>query len=253
MGRGLAGTILKLMRARDYRIELTEVGWLCPTMRKLSFRGPEMFAAEPRENGEFLRFWFRGVDNPERQYQRGYTLLNVDKEAGTFDVYVLIHQPAGPASTWALNAKPGEIVEVTNLNSKPFEVAPGTTEGVVFFADAASMPYVVAGVQAAPAELKKQVFLQVYHDSDREIPFVEQIQAAPNTTVEWLAPSVEAVQQRIAQFDFCGWNPHVLTEAKVTQAIRSHLLKTAGLDKSQIHAHAYWARGKAMGKERTEA
>lgn len=253
MGRGVNGALLKLMRATDYEVELVKAWWLSPTMRALRFTSPQLFADKQMEDGEYLRFWFSNLNNPKRQDQRGYTLVNIDREAKTFDVYVLIHEPPGPASTWSLHAEPGETLEVTRLGSAPFQVAPETTQGVVFFVDAASFPHVASVLHKIPDDLKILVIAQLYHESDKTIPLVDQIQADPRVAFEWIAPDFEAMESCLKSHDFNGWNAHILNDTKTVAQVRKHLLKVVGLPKALVHPHAYWVKGRAMGTKRDVA
>lgn len=249
MGRGVAGAILKVMGAPDYQVELISAGWLCATMRTLTFRCPELFTERQMTDGEFLRFWFPDLDNPKRMHQRGYTLMNIDPEEGTFDAYVLIHEPMGPASHWAVNAPIGSKLAVTLLGSKPFSVPSEATGGAVFFADAASFPAVKAFVDSVPEHLPTRVVGLSYRDSDKQIPLVKDIQAHQRVEFIWLPPEFEALDNHLKDSYYRGWSVNIFTEVKITQHLRKFLVKGLDAPKRLVYTHAYWAKGKAMGKQ----
>ncbi|WOQ68856.1 siderophore-interacting protein [Microbacterium limosum] len=111
------------MRASVARIEV-----LSPTFRRFTLTGPEL--ASVADNRLDQRFkilfpvpgvgldamppgddWYlawRQLDNAVRPIMRTYTVREVRPEASEFDVDIALHGRIGPASAWALDAKPGD-------------------------------------------------------------------------------------------------------------------------------------------------
>jgi NADPH-dependent ferric siderophore reductase len=76
----------------------------------------------------WVRGWFPdGAKSGAKSHQRGYTLVNADRAAGTVDIDFAMHD--GLATRWASRATAGDTLEVTVLGSNftlP-EPAPGGT------------------------------------------------------------------------------------------------------------------------------
>ncbi|MFD6857226.1 siderophore-interacting protein [Rhodococcus sp. NPDC060090] len=80
---------------------------------RIGFADGGLLAEHPVHRTMWIRMWFPDGD---RVHQRGYTLVNIDVDAGTFDVDFPIHD--GSAARWALAAKPGETIGATVTGSK---------------------------------------------------------------------------------------------------------------------------------------
>lgn len=88
LGKGIQGVIMRAYRSRDYTITLTGATDLAPHYRRLFFTAPDLLAAHPHYPSMWIRVWFPG---PGRLYQRAYTLVEPDAEAGTFALDFALH------------------------------------------------------------------------------------------------------------------------------------------------------------------
>lgn len=105
MGKGVYGAIMKMLRAENLPCTVTKVWMLSPTMKAVRVSSPDFIRTHRPAEGEYLRCWFPHPDRPAKESMRGYTLTDVDYETGEFTLLFLLHQPAGPASSWVGNAK----------------------------------------------------------------------------------------------------------------------------------------------------
>src|SRR5271156_1955626 len=104
--RGFAGAVLKLFRAGDYRLTLSGRRDITPHFRRLSFEAGGMLDEDSVHPTMWIRVWFADGD---KLHQRGYTLVNPDPAADTFDIEFALHD--GIASNWAREAQPGDTIE----------------------------------------------------------------------------------------------------------------------------------------------
>lgn len=246
MGRGVYGAIMKLLRAENLPCTVTKTWMHTPTMKALRISSPEFVHTHRPAEGEYLRCWFPHPDQPSKEAMRGYTMIDIDYEAGEFTLLFLLHQPAGPASTWAAAAHMGDVFEASYYGSAPFALPEKRPEGFVLIADAAGIPYVNAMADQLAPDFPVRVWMLDWHPSDHEIPLREYA----NLNVEWIEPSEQALLAKAQDFAWDGWFPHLICEAKILLATRRYLLKEAGVSKDYMHVHAYWAQGKAMGNTR---
>ena len=142
--------------------------------------------------------------------------------------------------------QPGAVFEAAYYGSAPFDVPEPEPHGFVFIADAAGIPYVNALIKQLGEDYPLRVWLLEWKPSDREIPISE----AALTEVEWLTPTEAAIMAKVSGFQWRGWFPQLICEAKTLLPVRRYLQKECGLGKKDMHVHAYWARGKSMGKDR---
>jgi NADPH-dependent ferric siderophore reductase len=229
--RGWQGTVLKLMRAGEYRLTVTGRREISPRYLRLSFDAGGMLDDHPVHPTMWIRMWFADGD---KLHQRGYTLVDPDPAAGTVDIEFALHD--GCASEWARTAQPGDTIEATVLGSK-FAIPDPPPTGYVIVGDTASLPAInslLESIGDAPA----RVFLEAYYDDDKRLP------VARTADVTWVdrkdagAKLLETV--RSAAFDagdHFGW---VACDSHTTRSVAKVLREDFGIPRKSIKAQAYW-------------
>jgi NADPH-dependent ferric siderophore reductase len=197
-----------------------------PNYLRLSFDDGGMLAHHDVHPTMWIRIWFAAG------HQRGYTLVDPNPGAGTFDIEFALHE--GCASDWARTAQPGDTVEATVLGSK-FAIPDPAPSGYVIVGDTASLPAInslLGSIGDAPA----RVFLEACCDDDKSLPV-----ARPDVT--WVDHKdgdslLDAV--RTAAFDagdHFGW---VACSTRTTRSVAKVLREDFGIPKKSIKAQAYW-------------
>ncbi len=236
--RGWAGTVLKLMRAGDYRLTVTGRREISPHYLRLSFKVGGLLAEHAVHPTMWVRLWFADGD---RLHQRGYTLVDPDPAADSVDIEFALHD--GIASHWARAAQPGDTIEATVLGSK-FAIPEPPPAGYAIVGDSASLPAInslLAAIDGAPA----RVFLEAGYDDDDDLP------VARGADVTWVdrEDDGEALVQTVksAAFDardHFGW---VACDSRTTRSVKSVLQNNFGMPRKSIAARAYWMVGRSMG------
>ncbi len=226
--RGWQGAALKLMRAGDYRLTVTGRREISPRYLSLSFDAGGMLDAHSVHPTMWIRIWF--ADG----HQRGYTLVDPDPAAGTFDIEFALHD--GCASDWARTAQPGDTVEATVLGSK-FAIPDPPPAGYVIVGDTASLPAInslLGSIGDAPA----RVFLEACCDDDKCLPLGR---CSEVTWVDRKNGGGELLETvRAAAFDagdHFGW---VACDTRTTRRVAKVLREEFGIPKKAIKAQAYW-------------
>lgn len=229
--RGWHGAVLKLMRAGDYLLTVTGRREITPHYLRLSFEDGGMLAEHAVHPTMWIRMWFSDGD---KCHQRGYTLVDPEPAAGTFDIEFALHD--GIASDWARTAQPGDSIEATVLGSK-FAIPDPPPAGYVIVGGPASLPAInslLDSIGDAPA----RVFLEACCDEDKCLP------VAGTADVTWVEQDngrnalVETV--RGAAFDageHFGW---VACSARTTRSVAKVLRDEFGIPRKSIKAQAYW-------------
>ena len=229
--RGLAGAVLKLFRAGDYRLTVTGRREISPHYLRLSFDAGGTLSENPVHPTMWIRMWFADGD---KLHQRGYTLVNPDPAAGTTDIEFALHD--GIASHWARAAQPGDTIEATVLGSK-FEITEPPPTGYVIVGDSASLP-AINSLLAAIGDAPARVFLEAGYDDDKDLP------VARDAGVTWVDRKnagetlLEAV--RSAAFDaddHFGW---VACDTRTTRSVAKVLREDFGIPRKSIKAQGYW-------------
>lgn len=109
MGRGYQGAVLNVLRAPEFELDILDVAPAGDYTRVRVHN--EDLLGHGRTRGLPPTVWVRlWIPEGDREHQRGYTLVEMDHDAAEATIYFLHHEPAGPASRWALALTPGGTV-----------------------------------------------------------------------------------------------------------------------------------------------
>ncbi|MCP3812161.1 SIP domain-containing protein, partial [Mycobacteriaceae bacterium Msp059] len=112
----------------------------------------------------YLRFWVPDPDGSKTEFQRAYTMTEMDPDTGHFAVDVVLHEPSGPASKWARTAEPGD------------------TAGYLLISDAAAIPAINGIIGVLPHDIPIEVYLEEHDENDLLIPIADH----PRLRLHWV-------------------------------------------------------------------
>jgi NADPH-dependent ferric siderophore reductase len=237
-GHGWQGTVLKLLRARDFTCTVTAAEDVTDTYRRLRLTDGGMLAATGVHPTMWVRLWF---DNAGKPHQRAYTLVDPDPQAGTFGLEFALHE--GCASDWARAAAPGDTVEAT-VHGTGFDAPTPPPSRLVAIGDPASLPAINSLLAAFP-QTPATVFFEgaltglpfgarredggAPHRDVREIPRVD--------GGELLVERVRAELPALLDEDVFVW---IACEAATTRALSAYVRKELAVPRQRVHALGYW-------------
>ena len=296
------------MDARPYRlfdVELVRKTELSPHMARLTFGGPAVRRMRTCAADQRIKLFFPNAageraaleDRPDwyaiyktqdiaaRPPMRTYTIRHLRADEGEVDVDFVLHGETGPASRWALNAQPGERLQMTAPNAgfagdpagyewKP----PAELSQVLLIADETALP-ALAGIldelAARPKPPRAQAFVEIPQAEDA-LPTA----SWPGLELEWLprgaaahgarmvealaraevptaarAPALETVGDidietvlpwERATEGAAGFYAWVAGESAAVMAIRRELAQAGGLDRRSINLMGYWRLGRIL-------
>ncbi len=249
MGRGFQGAVLRGFGGRDHVATVVKTEHIAPHCIRITMSSPTLFDDISVGPTAWLRFWFPDPAGSSSEFQRAYTIVWAEPDAGRFAVDVVLHAPAGPACTWAAKAQAGMTIPVVALGSSRFEVPEELPAGFLLIGDSASIPAINAIVAALPADVPIEVYLERHCDEDELIPLTEH----PRRRLHWVTRSDDAaLAAAIEDRDWSNWSAWAGTEAGALKHVRKRLRDSFGFPKTDFHAQAYWTQGREMGTHRTD-
>ncbi|KAF1023354.1 MAG: NADPH-dependent ferric-chelate reductase [Paracidovorax wautersii] len=183
-------------------------------------------------------------DGP-RPVARDYTPLAYDAAAQTLDIAFALHE-AGPATRWAQNARPGDVLGVGGPRGS--FILPTNFDGYVLIGDDTALPAIERRLAELPAGAPVRVLVEV-DDAASQLDWVDR----PGTTVQWVhrqgdgrLPS-QGLGQAAAQLAWPVGGVHVwiAAESGVAKALRAQVIAERGQNPKWIKAAGYWRAGAA--------
>ena len=234
-GRGWEGAVLKLLRAKDFVLTVTEAEDVTADYRRLRLSDGGLLAATGVHPTMWVRLWFTADGRP---HQRAYTLVDPDPAAGTFALEFALHE--GVASDWARAARPGDTIEAT-VQGTGFQRPDPAPSHLVAIGDPASLPAVnslLGALGSAPATLWFEGGLDglpSHADPDRHEKREVPRRDAGAHLVERVRAELPAVLA--ATPDPYVW---IACDTATTRTLASYVRRELGVPKQRLHALGYW-------------
>lgn len=229
---------------------------------------------------------YRALDPSTRPPMRTYTVRALRRHQRELDVDFVLHGATGPASRWALQARPGDALQMVApwLGAEPSGAEwqpPGQVREVLLVGDETALP-AVAGIleslAAMTAPPRVQAFIELPCAADRD--YARSIQLPDYIQLQWLARDGAAhgerlfaavaactlsaaatsapVEEPLAAVDIehdILWEQAqrpddfyawIAGEAGVVMRLRRHLLNERGLPRTAITFMGYWRQGRVL-------
>lgn len=180
-----------------------------------------------------------------RPIHRDYTIRRYNSEAAELDIDFVIHG-AGPASSWAEQARPGQVLGV--LGPRGSKLVPYAFDWYLLGGDETALPAIGRWLEHLPPGARTIVIVEVADareeqelatTADADITWLHRDDAAAGTT-GMLARAMRELQP--LDGDFFTW---VAGEAGSIQPVRRYLRDELGVRPDWIDVDGYWKRGVA--------
>jgi NADPH-dependent ferric siderophore reductase len=184
-----------------------------------------------------------GADGQPQADSRDYTPRRYDAAAGMLDIEFVIHD-AGPATRWAEQARPGQMLEIGGPRGS--FVIPNNFDWHLLIGDDTALPAIARRLAELPAGTRAVVLAEVDGKAD-EVRF----DSAAEASVTWAhrdgaAPGASDVLARTLKTmklpagAYYAW---VACESLIAKALRAQLLAEHGANPKWMRAAGYWRRG----------
>ena len=175
-------------------------------------------------------------DGERRPVLRTYTPRAWDPGSLTLTIDFVLHPAPGPASRWALAARPGDRLAVAGPG-RGYERDPATTS-LLLAGDETALPAIATLVATAPLGLRMTALVELPDPMDRQPLTGAVVTWLPRTNGEPAGGLVEAAVME-SQVDGHVW---VAGEAAMIRRLRRHLLGT-GVPAGRLVTRGYWKAG----------
>lgn len=245
-------------RPEPRTLEVLRSDRLTPSMHRLSIGGPGLTGFPEGQAGGYIKLMLPGEG--ERPMVRTYTIRRQTPDALVVDFALHGGDAAGPATRFALSARPGNTVLVGGPGpAKP--LAP-ERDFYLMAGDMTALPAIAVNLEALDRAAKGYVAIEIQSEGDRQ-----PIDAPPGLTVEWivnprpgLAPDLLAnalrAVERPQKGSIAAW---AACEFSSMRALRGFFRENLCLGRDDLYISSYWKHGleetshKVLKREDAEA
>lgn len=246
-------------------LEVLRTGNVTPNMKRVVLGGANLNEfPEHHESANFKLLIPRpgqsdiGVppygDLPEAQRPvvRTYTLRHFDKARGEVYVDFMLHGDHGPASDWAVNARPGDRVGFAGPGAPKF--VDFDADWFFFAGDMSALPAISANIERLPADAKGYAVLDILDYADKQdLPFPKDMVVVWRLNPYPEQPAVGLVDRVISQ----PWLPGspsvwVAGETGAVRAIRRYMTQEREVERGRLYASGYWQIGMTEDRHQIE-
>ncbi|MEC5404718.1 siderophore-interacting protein [Paraburkholderia sp. MPAMCS5] len=247
-------------------LQVTKVAALSPHLIRVTFTGEDLHDFVSASFDDHIKVFFPepGADKPElpeagpngpvfaegrRPIARDFTPRRFDREARELDIEFAMHE-AGPAATWAAQAKIGQYLGVGGPRGSL--VIPTAFDWHLMIGDDTALPAIARRLEELPPGKRVAAVIEVADPSAR-IEFGTQAELH----LVWCYRSEHGCRgDALLQAVRATWLPEdgegyvwAAGESATMRAVRYHLCTERGVEKSRIRAASYWKQGAAAVHE----
>lgn len=236
-------------RRRTLTVAATEQ--LGAHMLRIRFTSGELADFESPSPDDHVKLFLPGGGyEGGRPAMRDYTPRAWDEAAGSFTIDFALHE-AGPATAWALGAKPGDTIQIGGPRGS--QVMADDFDWYLLIGDETALPAIARRIEALRPGVPVTALIAA-DGPDDEFP----LPARERLTVRWsfrqedaddAARLIALVGDRLPDGEGYVW---IAGEASVARAIRAHVIGTLGHPRAWTKAAGYWTKGVADAHERIE-
>ncbi|MFZ4928022.1 siderophore-interacting protein [Chryseobacterium sp. Mn2064] len=182
---------------------------------------------------------------------RTYTHRGIDLEKNEIWIDFVAHGDEGPASAWAIESKPGDLLGVLMKDGK-IELY-GKADHYFLVADATGIPVLAAILEDLPTEAKGICIIEVHGKEDEQ-----NLQTNADIQFIWIhnehpqqgSKLAEVVKEQVLPEG--SRSGYVAAEFSSVKEIRRYLRKEKQWKQEELYAYSYWKSGVTEDKSAAE-
>ena len=233
-------------RGRPWTLKVLKAFDITPHMRRVQLTGDNLDEFQPRAGQEIV-LQLRG-DGAEPA-RRHYTIRRFDRARKIIDVDFVLHGHRTPGVAWALDAKPGDLLDIRGPRGRI--AIDDTADWYLFLGDETAIPAIFGLIESLPAKAKVCAFIEIGGDQERQ-----SVETAAQLDLKFLPRSGVApgpndiLAKALASFVLPEGKGQAFTLGE-TSNIRTlrHSLVERGLDRAQIYSEGYWRPDRIGGHD----
>jgi len=215
---------------------------ITPHMQRITLASTALMDFPVRRPAQWVKL-FVPTPGSEKPNGRAYTIRHFREELCEMDIDFVLHGD-GPCSTWAQAARPGDVVQIAGPRSG-FRLDPEITH-LLIGGDETALPAIGAILEALPAGLAVDAFIEIPEDGDAQI-----IHSKADVAMTWLPRKGReagtatnlAAAMMMADLPDKTCDVWFAAEASVVRTVRRHFQVNRAMPRDRLTMSGYWKRG----------
>jgi NADPH-dependent ferric siderophore reductase len=233
-------------RGKPWTLTVLKAFDVTPHMRRVQLTGDNLDEFEPRAGQEIV---LQLSDASGEAARRHYTIRRFDRAAKTIDVDFVLHGHRTPGVAWALDAKPGDALDIRGPRGRI--AIDSAADWYLFLGDETAIPAIFGLLESLPATARAFAFIEIGDDSEKQ-----SVQTAAQLELKFLsrngaeAGPNDILAKALTGFTFPSGKGQAFTLGE-TSNIRElrHSLVERGMDRGQIYSEGYWRPDRIGGHD----
>ncbi|PWC12830.1 siderophore-interacting protein [Brenneria roseae subsp. americana] len=242
-------------------IQVKHIHDISPRLRCITFHGDALRHYPADRHGAHIKLFIpqqgqqiptlptfgeRGPVWPEgeiRPIVRTYTIRAVRQEEAELDIVFAMHDHAGPAVSFARQAKTGDYIGITSPGG-PHPMLPPAA-AYYLAGDPSALPAIAALLENLPDDAQGHAVIRVDSSAD-----ILDLVKPDRITLHWVVGGTEATDEAINRFRAL---PHqenaerafywLAGEDQLVVQLRRYVRRECGCERNQLYAVPYWREG----------
>ncbi|MBU4529742.1 MAG: siderophore-interacting protein [Hoeflea sp.] len=211
-----------------------------PNMLRITLGGPGLTGFPADQISAYIKLRLKDAQSG-RDVVRTYTVRH--HREGEIDVDFALHEPCGPATSWALNAQVGDSVLVGGPG--PRKLVHADADWFLLVGDMTALPAISGNIEMLPRTARGMAVIEVIAQSD-----IEDLETPTNFTIDWVVnphpgQSSALLLERVRRLDWPEGNPSVWAACEFSsmRALRDYFRSERNLTPSNLYISSYWKAG----------
>ncbi|MDZ7602795.1 MAG: siderophore-interacting protein [Hoeflea sp.] len=229
-----------MSRPEPRKLDVLGKTQVTPNMLRITLGGPGLAGFPEEQTSAYVKLLLRDARSG-RDVVRTYTVRSQRDDA--IEVDFALHDPCGPATLWALDARVGDSILVGGPGPRKL-VHPGA-DWYLLVGDMTALPAMSGNIEMLPSTARGMAVIEVMTDSD-----IQDIDKPADFAIEWVVSphpghSSNLLLERVRRFGWPEGTPSVWAACEFSsmRALRDYFRAERGLASSQLYISSYWKAG----------